>query len=337
MLKIASYFESSLGRNDGNPLYVTSFLKRMQHYCDVQNGRNLNERLMGYFPFVNGERRADPLAEAAAKKFIKSDPDGLTIDHVRPYGDLKQFGQYDLNLWVDWGEDALGGVLPYTPIECPQPMFYWASDTHIQSSTADSYPYRLSMARKATQAFVAQKRAVEEMRKDGVNAIWLPHAVEPLAYPRFNFASKTYDVCFVGHVNSHNRVDALDRLFKEFPNFYYGQKLFEDAAKIYGQSKIVFNISMTDDINMRTFEGMATGSMMLTNWIPTIEELFEDGKHLVLYRSEEEMIDKAKYYIAHDEEREKIAAAGCEEVLAKHTFKNRVERILAEVPKKVAV
>ncbi len=325
MFKIANWYESGLGRNDGNPLYVTAFLKRVQYYCDVANKRNLNETLLRAFPKLPPN---DPLAASCAEDFMKRDSEGLRIDHLRPNGDVKPFGSHDLNLWIDWGEDGLKGILPYEPSECPKPMAYWASDTHIKTETSDSYDYRVGMAKKADFVFVAQKDAVERMKKDGVNAIWLPHAVEPLAYPKFNFASKKYDVCFVGHINSGNRIDALDRLFKEFPNFYYGQKRFEQAAEIYGQSKIVFNISMTDDINMRTFEGMATGSLMMTNWIPTIEDLFEDGKHLVLYRSHDEMVDKAKYYITHDAEREKIAQAGYEEVLCKHTMAHRVQAIL---------
>jgi spore maturation protein CgeB len=83
---------------------------------------------------------------------------------------------------------------------------------------------------------------------------------------------------------------------------------------------------------MRVFEAMASGSMLLTNWIPTIEELFEDGKHLVLYRTPGEMIEKARYYIDHHDEREKIAAAGYHEVIAKHTFKHRVDKILEAIP-----
>lgn len=328
MLKIANYFESSLGRNDGNPLYVTAFLKRMQHYCNVANGRPADPQVEGYFPLVRGKRSADPLARELAAEFLKKDLDGVSVAHLRPYGDLKAYGTFDVHLWVDWGEDALTGVLPYVPIECPKPMAYWASDTHL------GYEHRLAMAKKADWVFVAQKRAQEEFKRDGVESVWLPHAVEPLAYPHFSFASKTYDVSFVGHINSQNRIDALDRLFREFPNFYYGQKRFEQAAEIFGRSKIVFNISMRDDINMRTFEGMATGSLMLTSWIPTIEELFEDGKHLVLYRSEEEMVDKARYYITHDAEREKIAAAGYEHVMANHTFKNRVKAILDTVTAK---
>lgn len=327
MLRIANYYESRLGRNDGNPLYVTACLKRMQYYGGLLRGLPEDKPLLNWFV----DKNLDPNAEKSAKTLFESHKEAVEIDHVYPTGDISPFGTYDLNIHVDWGEDGLQGLLPYKPFETPKPFAYWASDTHIKTQTHDSYDYRLSVAKKADYVFVAQKQAVERMKKDGIaNPIWLPHSVEPLAYPKLNLLSKKYDVCFVGHVNTQNRVEALDRLFKEFPNFYYGQALFEQAARKLAESKIVFNISMTDDINMRTFETMATGSFLLTNWIPTIEELFEDGKHLVLYRSLDEMVDKAKYYLAHDEERERIAQAGYEEVMAKHTIQHRVTRILEE-------
>lgn len=332
MLRIANFYESRLGRNDGNPLYVSACLKRMQFYGDRISGRPLNEALLPWFGSTDGKTwQSDPASYEAMKEFYAKYKDTFEVDHIYPTGNLAPFGRYDLNIHVDWGEDGLTGVLPYKPIDLPRPVAYWASDTHINNGQpGDSYPYRLETAKKADIVFVAQKRAQEEFKRDGVNAIWLPHAVEPLAYPKGELLTKKYDVCFVGHVNNKTREDALDRLFSEFPNFYYGQALFDDAARKFAESKIVFNISMTDDLNMRTFEAMATGSFLLTSWIPTLEELFEDGKHLVLYRSLDEMVDKAKYYLAHDEEREKIAQAGYEEVIAKHTMQHRVNVILSE-------
>lgn len=293
MLRLAIYYDNECsGRNDGNPLYVHSALKRRQ------------------------------------EKGL------LEVDHIIPQGDLKRFGEYDAHLWVDWGEDGLGNLIHYQMENCPKPNIYWASDTHIHDA---SYRYRLETAKKFDKVFAAQTRGMQDFYKDGVDAHWLPHAVEPLAYcdpdtgKPFVFGAKKYDVCFVGHINSGNRIEALDRLFREFPNFFYGQRRFNDAAEKYAESKICFNISMTDDLNMRTFEVMGAGGFLLTNWIPSIEELFEDGKHLVLYRSEEEMVEKAKYYLEHDEERERIARAGYEEVMKKHTIDHRVDRILEAV------
>lgn len=275
-LRIASYYENRLGRNDGNPLYMWNAFKQIP---------------------------------------------GIESGHFVPFGDLTKFGTWDLHFEADWGEDALKGVLPYEPVPIPEPSVFWHSDTHL------GYEWRLEKAKRTTHNFVCQKRAQEDFARDGVESIWLPHAVEPAAYPYIP-SIKKYDLCFVGHINSQDRIDALDRMFREFPNFYFGQKLFEDAAEKYCQSKVVFNISIKDDINMRCFEAMSTKSFLLTNWIPTLGELFEDGKHLVTYKTIDEAVEKARYYMEHGPEREAIAAAGFEEVRAKHTFRHRAETIL---------
>ena len=321
MFRIATWYESRLGRNDGNPLYVTACLKRMQYYMGILSGLGPNKELLPWFS--NGE--PDPRAEASAKKLWEREKEIIEIDHFYPTGDISPFGSYGLSILVDWGEDGLTGVLPYKPIECPKPMAYWLSDSHL------GYDYRLEMAKKADFVFCAQKQAVIDMKKDGIpNPIWLPHAFEPQAYPKGEILTKKYDVCFVGHVNSKNREDALDKLFSNFPNFYYGQQLFDEAARKFSESKIVFNIAMKDDINMRCFEVLGSGSFLLTDRISYIDELFEDGKHLVLYDNLDDMIEKAKYYLEHDDEREKIAQAGYEHVMKNHAIQSRVDVILNE-------
>lgn len=330
MLRIANWYESRLGRNDGNPLYVTACLKRMQYYGEIFSGKQPNPDLLPWF----ADGKPDPRAEAAAKELWEKHGEYVEVDHFYPTGEKDVFGTYDLNIHVDWGEDGLTGILPYKPITTPKPFAYWASDTHINNGKeGDSYPYRLSVAKDADFVFCAQKDGVDKMRADGVNAIWLPHAVEPQAYPKGELLTKRFDVCFVGHVNNARREDALNRVFSEFPNFYYGQQLFDDAARKYSESKIVFNIAMTNDVNMRCFEALATGSFLLTDHVPSIGDLFEDGKHLVLYRSLDEAIDKAKYYLDHEDEREKIAQAGYEHVIKNHTIQDRVSLILAEAMK----
>lgn len=247
---------------------------------------------------------------------------GIESGHFVPYGKLDEFGTWDLHFEADWGEDAVKSVLPYTPVDIPHPNVFWCSDAHL------GYDWRLEHSRKFDTVFCAQKEHVERFKKDGIeNVYWMPHAVEPRAYPKQETIKK-YDVCFVGHINSGNRVDALDRLFKEFPNFWYGQRLFEEAAEKYGESKVNFNISINGDLNMRTFEVLATKSFCLTSRNKEVESVFEDGKHLVMYDNLDDMVEKAKYYIEHDEEREKIAKQGYEEVMAKHTFRHRVEQVL---------
>lgn len=326
MLKIANWYESSLGRNDGNPLFVTAFLKRAQRYCNELLKKAVDPK---FFYSFTKDSPEDFRAREFAQWFLENiDPDGFDIQHLRPWGDLETFGEFDLNIWVDWGEDGLTGVLGYDPIFPPgKPLVYWASDTHL------GFDYRLSRAKESDLVFCAQKRGLEDMQAAGLDkpSYWLPHAVEPLAYPKFNLASKKYDIGFVGHINSENRLDALDRMFKEFPNFFFGRALFEEAARKYAESKIVFNISHVDDINMRCFEVMATGSFLLTNELPTLPLLFETGKHLVTYSSVDVAIEKAEYFLKNFSLREEIANTGCTEVLKNHTFYNRVKFMFENV------
>lgn len=282
-------------RNDGNPLYTWASLKRRQ------------------------------------EKGL------LEVDHLAPSESINLFGKYDVCLDVDWGEDGLMSIIPYKLMDIPHPNIYWASDTHL------GFDYRFDKSKKFDHVFCAQKQAVIDFEKAGVKAEWLPHAFEPQAYhdlenldekgqPKpFSYANKDHDICFVGHVNSPNRVDFLDRMFSSIPNFFFGQRRFQEAAKVYAKSKICLNVAMKEDLNMRCFEVMGAGGFLLTDYVPYMEELFQDGKHLVLYRSLDEAVDKAKYYLSHDSEREKIAQAGYEEVMAKHTIDHRVDAMLSKI------
>lgn len=251
----------------------------------------------------------------------------MEVVHLSSQFPPDKFGKFDAYFWCDWGEDALTSVLPYQPISLKDyhPSIYIASDTHL------GFDYRLNKAREFDHVFCNQKRGVEEFEKEGVSAKWLPHAVEPIAYPNKPKAMKKYDIGFVGYVSFKKRAEMLDRMFREFPNFFYGQRLFEECADIYRKSRIVFNTAAVDDINLRCFEATATGSFLLTEYVPTLSECFEDGVHLVTYKDMDDAVEKAKYYLEHEAEREKIAEAGMKHTLANHTFQHRITTMLEEV------
>ena len=284
-LRVATFYESRLGRNDGSPLYYTHAMRQL----------------------------------------------GIEVVHLSSQYPPDDFGKFDAYLWVDWGEDGLTNILPFKPISLKDyhPSLYVTSDTHL------GFDYRLQKAREFDNVFCNQKRAVEEFKEAGVVAKWLPHAVEPMAYPAEPEAIKKYDIGFVGFVTFPKRVDMLDTLFKAFPNFWFGQKLFEEAAAIYRQSRIVFNTACVDDVNMRVFEVLATKSFLLTEWVPTLDELFIDGVHLVTYKTMDEAIEKAKYYLEHEDEREKIAEAGYKLTMELHTYKQRILKAFSECGLKI--
>ena len=103
----------------------------------------------------------------------------------------------------------------------------------------------------------------------------------------------------------------------------------EEISEVYSQSKIVFNTSINDDLNMRVFEALASGSMLLTDRINNGQsELFKHGSHLVEYSSDEELLQAAEYYLSHEAEREQIAGAGHDLALDRHTYAHRCQLIL---------
>ena len=58
-------------------------------------------------------------------------------------------------------------------------------------------------------------------------------------------------------------------------------------------------------------------------------------RHLVVYDNFTDCMDKIKYYIEHNAEREKIAKAGHEYALEHHTFDARAKELLTILGKEI--
>jgi 2-polyprenyl-3-methyl-5-hydroxy-6-metoxy-1,4-benzoquinol methylase/thioredoxin-like negative regulator of GroEL len=79
---------------------------------------------------------------------------------------------------------------------------------------------------------------------------------------------------------------------------------------------------------MRVFETMASGALLVTDEADGLEDLFEDGKHLVVYRRDEDLLAVVERYLADHDARDRIAAEGQALVLSRHTYAHRMAEIL---------
>lgn len=109
----------------------------------------------------------------------------------------------------------------------------------------------------------------------------------------------------------------------------------KQAPLIYNGSKI--NIYVTprairSGIPLRILEMMACWGFVLVNYQEDLAKEFEDGKELVMYRSLEEMVEKIRYYLDHEDERQEIARAGYEKVLREYNYAAKLRRILEQKP-----
>jgi spore maturation protein CgeB len=81
---------------------------------------------------------------------------------------------------------------------------------------------------------------------------------------------------------------------------------------------------------MRSFEIPACGAFMLAERTDEHLAVFEEDREAVFFSSPEEMLEKARYYLAHEDVRRRIARAGYERVTTgRHTYRDRLAEIAA--------
>lgn len=91
----------------------------------------------------------------------------------------------------------------------------------------------------------------------------------------------------------------------------------------------VENASNGDLITARTFEIPGMGGFMLHQRTTEIHHYFEENKEIACFESKQELVDKVKYFLKHDKERESIAENGRQRAWKDHTYLVRAKQLLA--------
>jgi spore maturation protein CgeB len=159
-------------------------------------------------------------------------------------------------------------------------------------------------------------------------------------YPRK--VPRDIDVSFVGqpHGNRKQIISFVEGKGIDIKTYGLGWKddsriSFDEMIDIFCKSKINLNLSKSStgelqQIKGRVFEVPGCRAFLLTDPAESLEQYYEIGKDLVVYESPQDMIDKIKYYLEHDAEREKIAKAGYERTIKEHTWKHRFDDIFKQ-------
>lgn len=61
---------------------------------------------------------------------------------------------------------------------------------------------------------------------------------------------------------------------------------------------------------MRVLDILGAGGFLLSNWQQELDEYYTDGTDVVMYKSLNELVNKAEYYLSHEDERRNIAING---------------------------
>ncbi len=207
---------------------------------------------------------------------------------------------------------------------------------------------------------------IDELRQRGAkNAAYLPCAADPEVHrplPLTDDHIRRYGspVSFVG-AGYRNRIAAFRKLNlddlriwgNDWPESSIGELRIEDGARrinaeescsVFNASQVNINLHSSnrhdgihpngDFVNPRTFEIAACGAFQLVDHRRELSELFSPEEEIVVYESIEELRRKIEYFLAHPEERQRIAGNSRRRLLECHTYVHRMRDALSQIEQK---
>ncbi len=84
-------------------------------------------------------------------------------------------------------------------------------------------------------------------------------------------------------------------------------------------------------IKGRNFEIPGCGGFLITDYVKGLEEFYLPDRDIVCYTSEDELVEKVRYYLQHEDLRKQIAANGLKTTLERHTYVHRFNQVFQKV------
>ena len=211
---------------------------------------------------------------------------------------------------------------------------------------------------------------VGRLRAMNLDAEYLGAAFDEVVLPRLKAehvtaspgAEREYPVSFVGSVHPERvhrgGVHLLERLCSDvgleiwgpidarlpqaspIRSHHHGQAWGLDMYRVLAESRIAINrhgdFAGGYAANMRMFEATGVGALLMTEAAPNLSDFFEAGREVVAYEGVDDLIDKVSYFLAHDDERRRIAIEGQRRTLSEHTYVQRIQQLVAMLEPRLA-
>lgn len=123
---------------------------------------------------------------------------------------------------------------------------------------------------------------------------------------------------------------ATETVRREFRGRYIVK---DEKSEIFHSGLACLNsthLSEGDSLNCRAFEICSAGGLQLIEAKPAVEDCYEPGQEVLTYSSVDEIVDHLDRARAEPDWARGIREAGLRRTLNDHTYRHRLERILAE-------
>jgi glycosyltransferase involved in cell wall biosynthesis len=239
----------------------------------------------------------------------------------------KHFFAADAVVFFEGGSMRL---LPDTSKVKSCPTAWYAIDTHMD------FDKHVHIGRIFDMSFVAQKQYLPALTEAGVrHAQWMPLAFAPELAP-VEPMEKNIDIAYVGSENADmhpHRSALLNALRAVFASTHFGRATPLDMGRIYASAKLVFNRSINNDVNMRFFEAMGAGAVLLSDRIVDngVEDLFEEGYHYLTYCDEHDLVRLVRELLVNPIRMQQIGDAARSRVMSAHTYQHRADELVSKL------
>jgi hypothetical protein len=211
----------------------------------------------------------------------------------------------------------------------------------------------IAVLREYSTVWMWERSLVERLRRDGVEAEYLPFAVDPeLFRPQSggeglhcDACGRQHEVVFVG-TRTRARQREIDCVVKHEIAIWgngwssatqstSGQRIHAPVygaavAKIHGSAKVSLNVLNAENLsgpNMRTFEVPASGGVMLARYSDAQAEFFPENEAAAYYRSPEELDAKIDWLLGAAGLRGRIRGNAVR-LAASQTYDHRAAEVL---------
>lgn len=186
-----------------------------------------------------------------------------------------------------------------------------------------------------------------------VNAIYFPFGCNE-SISRKQDIPKKYDVSFVGGWHPYrewliNRITRAGIEVKVFGHRWPNGEIDQAGMfRIFNESRINLNLSNSapwdarylistpralinrirskkniEQMKARIFEVSGCGAFQLSYYVEGLAQCYEIDREVCVYTDADDLVEKIKFYLAHDGLREQIAEAAYQRTMNEHTFAQR--------------
>lgn len=202
--------------------------------------------------------------------------------------------------------------------------------------------------------YIKDKYAAFKMRTLGMNAEYLPEAMNP-DWHRKCYQTIGSNICFAGSTYNYRHLLIRKLVEAGYGDItLYGDRpprwavadvkgkymakfiVKEEKSKIFGESMACINstaMSEGNSLNCRAFEIAGAGGLQIMEYRSSIEDCFAPGEEIVTYSCPEELFESIDRYKSDVNAASRIRTNGYRRALAEHTYKHRLEHIIKNIRK----